>query len=53
MREENTILIKSYAFAHAIMDTAKAIRAKHEYDLASQLWRAGTGNCVAILNFKF
>ena len=42
MREENTILIKSYAFALAIMEVAKAIRAKHEYDLASQLWRSGT-----------
>lgn len=42
MKEENAILDKSYAFALAMMDTAKAIRAKHEYDLASQLWRAGT-----------
>ena len=42
MKQENAILEKSYAFALAIMDTAKAIRAKHEYDLASQLWRAGT-----------
>ena len=42
MKEENPILDKSYAFALTIMDIAKAIRAKHEYDLASQLWRAGT-----------
>jgi len=42
MKQENAILDKSYAFALAIMDTAKVIRAKHEYDLASQLWRAGT-----------
>lgn len=42
MKEENIILEKSYAFSLAIMDTARGIRAKHEYDLASQLWRAGT-----------
>ena len=42
MKEANVILEKSYAFALAIMATAQAIRAKHEYDLASQLWRAGT-----------
>ena len=42
MKKENAILEKSYAFALAIMDTVKTIRAKHEYDLASQLWRAGT-----------
>jgi four helix bundle protein len=42
MKQANAILEKSYAFALAIMNTAKAIRAKHEYDLASQIWRAGT-----------
>lgn len=42
MKEENVILQKTYSFALAIMNTAKVIRAKHEYDLASQLWRAGT-----------
>jgi four helix bundle protein len=42
MKEENVILEKSYAFALEIMDLAKAIRDKKEYDLASQLWRAGT-----------
>lgn len=42
MKEENVILEKSYAFALEVMDLAKAIRDKKEYDLASQLWRAGT-----------
>lgn len=42
MKEENVILEKSYAFALRIMTLAKEIREKHEYDLASQLWRAGT-----------
>ncbi|MEI8285257.1 MAG: four helix bundle protein [bacterium] len=42
MKEENLILEKSYAFALQIMALAKEIREKREYDLASQLWRAGT-----------
>jgi four helix bundle protein len=42
MKEENVILEKSYAFALQIMALAKDIREKREYDLASQLWRAGT-----------
>ena len=42
MKEENVILEKSYAFALEIIALAKAIRDKKEYDLASQLWRAGT-----------
>ena len=42
MKEENVILDKSYAFALEIMNIAKAIREKKEYDLASQLWRSGT-----------
>ena len=42
MKVENAILDKSYAFAMEIMSVAKAIRKLHEYDLASQLWRAGT-----------
>jgi len=42
MKEENVILEKSYSFALQIMSLAKAIREKKEYDLASQLWRAGT-----------
>lgn len=42
MKEENVILDKSYSFALRIMDLAKEIRQKREYDLASQLWRSGT-----------
>jgi four helix bundle protein len=42
MKEENVILEKSYAFALEIMSLAKLIRDLREYDLASQLWRAGT-----------
>ena len=42
MKQENLILEKSYAFALRITTLAKFIRAKREYDLASQLWRAGT-----------
>ena len=42
MKDKNEILEKSYAFALAVMGAAKMIRAKHEYELASQLWRSGT-----------
>lgn len=42
MKEENVIIEKSYSFALQIMALAKEIREKREYDLASQLWRAGT-----------
>jgi four helix bundle protein len=42
MKEENVILGKSYSFALQIMALAKEIREKREYDLSSQLWRAGT-----------
>ena len=42
MKEENVILEKSYAFALDIMALAKEIREQREFDLASQLWRAGT-----------
>lgn len=42
MKEENVIVQKSYAFALRVMDLCKAIREQREYDLASQLWRAGT-----------
>jgi len=42
MKEENVILEMSYAFALGIMLLAKLIRENREYDLASQLWRAGT-----------
>ena len=42
MKEKNVILEKSYSFALHVMALAKEIREKREYDLASQLWRAGT-----------
>ena len=42
MKEENAIVEKSYAFALKIMQVAKLIREQRDYDLASQLWRAGT-----------
>ena len=42
MKEENVIVDKSYAFALDVMRLAKLIRERREYDLASQLWRAGT-----------
>ena len=42
MKEENVILEKSYSFALRVMNLAARIREKKEFDLASQLWRAGT-----------
>ena len=42
MKEENVIVDKSYGFALDIMSLCQQIRDKREYDLASQLWRAGT-----------
>jgi four helix bundle protein len=42
LKEENVILDKSYAFALEIMHVTSMIRDKREFDLASQLWRAGT-----------
>ncbi|MDA7877844.1 four helix bundle protein [Akkermansiaceae bacterium] len=42
MKEDNVIVGKSYAFSLEIMRVAKLIRAEKEYELASQLWRAGT-----------
>ena len=42
MKEENVILEKSYSFALEIMRVCKLIREQREFDLASQLWRAGT-----------
>ena len=42
MKEENIILEKSYSFALEIMRICKLIREQREFDLASQLWRAGT-----------
>jgi four helix bundle protein len=42
MKEENVIVDKSYAFALEIMRVSKMIQEKREFDLASQVWRAGT-----------
>ena len=42
MKEENVILEKSYSFALRVMNLAARIREKKEFDLPSQLWRAGT-----------
>jgi len=42
MKRDNVILTKSYAFALAIMGITRMMRARHEYELASQLWRSGT-----------
>jgi four helix bundle protein len=42
MKEENLILEKSYAFALQVMEVVRQIRKRHEYELASQLWRSGT-----------
>lgn len=44
MKEENLILEKSYTFALQIMDVVRQIRKMNEYELASQLWRAGTSS---------
>lgn len=41
MKTNNVILEKPFAFALEIMSTAKSIRELCDYDLASQLWRAG------------
>ncbi len=42
MKEENIIVDKTYRFALEIMGVARLIRKQHDYELASQLWRAGT-----------
>jgi four helix bundle protein len=42
MKENNLIVDESYAFALEVMRISKLIRERKEYDLASQLWRAGT-----------
>ena len=42
MKEENLIVDLTYRLALEVMSVAKAIREEKEYDLASQLWRAGT-----------
>jgi four helix bundle protein len=42
MKNQNVIVDKSYAFALEVMGVARQMRAKKEYDLASQFWRSGT-----------
>ena len=42
MGKENLILDASYSFALAVIELARHIRERKEYDLASQLWRSGT-----------
>lgn len=42
MKDNNLILDKSYGFALRVMAIARVIRGQREYDLASQLWKAGT-----------
>jgi four helix bundle protein len=42
MKDENLILEKSFAFVLQVMELVRQIRKKHEYELASQLWRSGT-----------
>ena len=42
MKEENVIVDKTYAFALEVMRLARLLREQKEYELASQLWRAGT-----------
>ena len=42
MKQDNPVVDKSYAFALSIMTLSKAIRERKDFDLASQLWRAGT-----------
>jgi len=40
--KENLIVDLSYRFALQVMAISKMTREKREYELASQLWRAGT-----------
>jgi four helix bundle protein len=42
MQNKNIILARSYNFALAIMKLCVEIRAEKEFELASQMWRAGT-----------
>ena len=42
MKERNLILEISYQFALETITTAKVLREKKAYELASQFWRAGT-----------
>jgi len=40
--KENLIVSLTYQFALDVMSVAKTLREKKEFELASQLWRAGT-----------
>jgi len=42
MARENLIRDEAFGFALQIMGLAKMLRQKKEYELSSQLWRAGT-----------
>lgn len=42
MLKENLIRDEAFSFALQIMDLAKMLRQEKEYELSSQLWRAGT-----------
>jgi len=42
MKQENLVVELTYRFALEMMSVVKTIREGNEYDLASQLWRAGT-----------
>ncbi|MFA9196410.1 MAG: four helix bundle protein [Aliarcobacter sp.] len=42
MERENLIRDEAFSFALQIMELAKTLRQKKEYELSSQLWRSGT-----------
>ena len=42
MKSENRILDLTYAFALRVVALCRSLRERKEYDLSSQLWRAGT-----------
>lgn len=42
MKSENRILDLTYAFALRVVTLCRVLRERKEYDLSSQLWRAGT-----------
>ena len=42
MERENLIQAEAFSFALQIMELAKTLRQKKEYELSSQLWRSGT-----------
>jgi len=42
MERENLIRAEAFSFALQIMELAKTLRQKKEYELSAQLWRSGT-----------